>query len=131
MNRRKARKTALELIFSSQFLTEESARDILDERIKNGMSVDEYVEEVFLGVSDKAKQIDTVITKYLQGWSFERLSKISVAILRLAVYEILYTEIPDSVSANEAVELAKEYAEEKASTFINGVLAKVIAEKNQ
>ena len=131
MNRRKARKTVLELIFSSQFLTEESARDILDERIKNGMSADEYVEEVFLGVSDEAEQIDTVITKYLQGWSFERLSKISIAILRLAVYEILYTEIPDSVSANEAVELAKEYAEEKASTFINGVLAKVIAEKNQ
>jgi N utilization substance protein B len=131
MNRRKARKTVLELIFSSQFLTEESARDILDERIKNGMSVDEYVEEVFLGVSDKAEQIDAVITKYLQGWSFERLSKISIAILRLAVYEILYTEIPDSVSANEAVELAKEYAEEKASTFINGVLAKVIGEKNQ
>ena len=71
------------------------------------------------------------ILKNLKNWTIDRIFKIDLAILRLAIYEILYMEdIPVKVSVNEAVELAKEYGNNDSKSFVNGLLAKVIESKD-
>ena len=65
-----------------------------------------------------------------QDWKIERISKVTLAILKLSVYEIVYAKIPFKVSINEAVELAKKYGEDTAPVFINGILASVVKENN-
>ena len=76
------------------------------------------------------KTIDEIILSKLKNWSLDRIAKIDLAILRLAIYEILYVDsIPVKVSANEAVELAKTYGNNDSKSFVNGVIAKVIESK--
>ena len=74
------------------------------------------------GVFEKTEEIDERISKYLRGWTIERLSKVDLAILRLGTYELMSGKTPSAVIVNEAVELAKKYSTEKAGAFINGVL---------
>ena len=84
---------------------------------------DKFTETVFEGVSACSPDLDELIGKYSNGWSSERMSKISLAILRLSVFEMKYLDdVPMSVSINEAVELAKKYDNDDAPAFINGVL---------
>ena len=72
-------------------------------------------------------KIDDYIRKYAKGWSLERMARVDLAIIRLALYELLFMDdIPISVSINEAVELAKKYGNEKSSSFINGILGNFI-----
>lgn len=90
-----------------------------------------YIVSTANGIFEKKDTLDDVIAKHLKaGWRTDRLSKVSLAILRLAVYEILFIDdIPDSVSVNEAVELAKAYDIDEAPSFINGVLSNILASK--
>ena len=79
------------------------------------------------GIAEKKDELDEKIKTYLKGWTMDRISKTDLAILRLAVYEMLYREdIPCKVSINEAIELAKAFCEETSPAFINGVLAGVV-----
>ena len=89
-----------------------------------------YAQAVATGIEARRDEIDAEISKYLKkGWSLRRISRPSLAILRLAVYEILYLEsVPDSVSVNEAVELAKKYTIDE-SGFVNGILGSLIRAK--
>ena len=90
-----------------------------------------YIVSTANGIFAQKDTLDEVITKNLKpGWKTERLSKVSLAVLRLAVYEVLYVDdIPDHVAVNEAVELAKQYDIDEAPAFINGVLSGVLKEK--
>jgi N utilization substance protein B len=86
-----------------------------------------YIREKTLDVADRLGEIDEIINTYSEGWSTNRLGKAELAIMRLAVYEIKFDdEIPNSVAINEAVELSKKYGGDSSSSFVNGVLAKVI-----
>ena len=87
----------------------------------------EEKQEFYLTKNDEIKLeiIDGVIGRHAKGWKTSRISKVSRSILRLCVYEMLYEEIPYSVSINEAVELAKKFDDEKARPFINGILNSV------
>ena len=77
-------------------------------------------------MEENSQQIDSVISQHIRGWSLHRLSKVALALLRLAVYEMLFDDsIPTSVSINEAVELAKMYGGKEDAPYINGVLATV------
>ena len=79
------------------------------------------------GISDNLSSIDESIEKNSNGWKLNRIGKAELAILRVAVFEILYdSDIPDKVAINEAVELAKEYADPKSAAFINGVLSGLV-----
>lgn len=80
---------------------------------------------------EKQAEIDPVIEKYSVGWKIARMSKVAVAVLRLAVYEILYTETPVGVAINEAVELSKKYASKEDCAFVNGVLGSVAKEEKK
>ena len=86
----------------------------------------EYIERVVRGAVEKIDQIDSVIDGVSNDWKVERISCVSIAVLRLAVYEIMFCEdIPSAVSINEAVRLAKKYEGDETAPFINGVLGKI------
>lgn len=88
-----------------------------------------YVQKVVAGVEASLDEINCMIEKNLMGWEMERVSKISIAILRLSIYEIMHMDdIPVEVSANEAVTIAKKYDSQSAGSFVNGILGKVIQE---
>ena len=126
MNRRKQRELIFLLLFENiftgysldelkeiKFLTEEFSPE----------DFDDFIEKYFIEIQEKIPAIDELITKFSLKWGKERLSKVALAILRLAVYEMLYQdEIPTSVAINEAVELSKKYGADKESSFINGML---------
>ena len=91
-----------------------------------------YISEISHGVYEKSKELDNYIKEHLKGWTMDRICKTDLAILKLAIYEILYRDdIPYKVSINEAVELAKMFSEENSPSFINGVLAEIINKKEK
>lgn len=91
-----------------------------------------YIEAIVGGVNSLSEEIDELIKPKLKKWTINRLSKINLAILRLAIYEIVYdNEIPDKVAANEAIELAKKYGGDESASFINGVLGSIIKDKKE
>lgn len=131
MTRKQARETAFILIFEKQFL-DYSAEEILENaKLVRDIETDEYVKTVFFGVYENLKVLDEIISENSVGWSIERISKTALAVLRLSLYEIKFmSEIPLSVSINEAVELAKKYATKEDSAFINGILSTVAKKEN-
>ena len=124
MKRSEAREWAFKLIFESQFHPELTFGELYENAESiDGFQKDKFTETVFEGVSACSPDLDELIGKYSNGWSSERMSKISLAILRLSVFEMKYLDdVPMSVSINEAVELAKKYDNDDAPAFINGVL---------
>ena len=124
ISRREAREQILGLLFETEFRSDEEyveifARSCEDREIPN----DEYIKKAYYAINAELETIDNAIGKHAKGWKTNRLSKISRSILRLAAYEMLFeTEVPYSVSINEAVELSKKYDDDKARAFINGVL---------
>lgn len=134
MNRREAREEAFKLVF--QITAQRDCYPEVVERFaeenaalkKTDRKQFKYIVAAANSVFEKVEEIDGIIAANLsEDWKVERLSKMSLAILRLAVYEIQYVEdIPDTVSVNEAVELAKVYDTDDAPAFINGVLAGVL-----
>ena len=88
----------------------------------------DFVNEIVMGVIEKKDEIDSLINNKLVNWNLSRLGLTDQAILRMAVYEILYTDTPNVVCIDEAVELSKKYSDEKVSKMINGVLDKIYHE---
>ena len=125
LGKRKIRKLVLGLVFGYNFNKETDAIQYYNDAYDNFCCEDdenESVKSTFLGICDNVENIDEIISQNLQGWALSRLSKVTLSILRLSVYEMKYKELPPAISINEAVELAKEYAEDGASSYINGVL---------
>lgn len=134
MNRRQAREQAFILIFERS-INHDPVRTIIDNaETSESVRIDEFAERVAGGAERNEAVIDGVIGKYIRGWTLGRLSKVSLALLRLALYEMEFEpEIPVSVSINEAVTLAGKYGGAEDAPFINGVLgsaAKEIGEKD-
>ena len=133
MSRKKARDNAFKCIYELEFIKDKNLDDILSncyEENNNSTEEKEYIQMIVNGVKENIKKIDDIILSKLKNWSLDRIAKIDLAILRLAIYEILYVDsIPNKVSANEAVELAKTYGNNDSKSFVNGVIAKVIEDK--
>jgi N utilization substance protein B len=130
MARRLAREAAMSLLYQRIF-SERYDIDELKGMVDNELELDErdisYIEDIIEGCNRNMEKIDNIIRRNSKGWKFERISKVDLSILRLALYEILYRDdIPESVSINEAVELAKKYGGEKTGSFINGILGSFI-----
>lgn len=125
LGKRKVRKYAFELVFGYEFNKEEAALSYYEKAYDNFICEDdeeESVKNLFLGICDNVESIDTIIKDNLSGWKINRISKASLSLMRLSVYEMLFAKLPAAISINEAVELAKEYCEDGAATYINGVL---------
>lgn len=133
MSRKKARDNAFKCVYELEFGRDENLDKILEYCYKendNKAEEKEYIEMVLKGIKEHLEEIDEIILSKLKNWSIDRIAKIDLAILRLAIYEIMYVEdIPEKVSANEAVELAKTYGNNDSKSFVNGVIAKVIESK--
>ena len=86
-----------------------------------------YIRRLVAGVAEHAAELDSDIEKYAQGWRFERISLVASAIMRVAMYEMLYmADIPAGVAINEAVEIAKNYESPEVVKFINGILGSFV-----
>ena len=104
----------------------------VDEIIAEVSLIDsEYIKEIVYGVLTYKNEIDKLANKYLDGWTIDRLGNTDIAILRMGIFELLYTNTPDVVAINEAVELAKNYSDDSVRKMINGVLDKIYHEKVQ
>ena len=136
MSRKVAREVAFKIIFELAFQHDEEAKKLFEKLLKASeekydMTEEDntYVDEIIVGIQSNENAIDEKIKSHLKDWSFDRISKVDVAILRLAIYEIAYRkDIPCKVSVNEAVELAKIFSDESSPAFINGVLAEILKE---
>lgn len=130
MSRRELRKNIFLLLFRIEFNTREELQEqtemLLEEKPEISEADSSYIRNKVDAILDVQEEIDQTIMKICTGWRLERLGKTELAILRLAVYEMLKDDdIPKGVAINEALELAKIYCSEDAPRFINGVLAKL------
>lgn len=134
MERSAIREITFKLVYSLEIQKEVD----LEEQIKlyieanniENNNAKEYINDTVLGIDKNKSEIINLIEKNLKAdWKIQRISKIDLSILKLAIYEIKYKEIPYKVAINEAVELAKKYGEETSKTFVNGMLASIVKEE--
>ncbi|MBS5874410.1 MAG: transcription antitermination factor NusB [Clostridiales bacterium] len=127
MTRRQAREQAFTLIFEKSFHPEITVEEIISAAVEaRYLQTDEFAVLLAKTVDEKQPEIDSMIEQNAIGWRKDRISRVSLSLLRLALCEMLYIEdVPTSVSINEAVELAKIYASQEDASFINGVLGTV------
>lgn len=127
MTRKESREQAFILVFENIFRNETITELFEIAKLYGDFVEDEYCVNIVNTVENNKSSIDEIISKYAKGWKLERLSKVSLAALRIAIAEIEYLdEIPTSVSVNEAVELVKKYATVDDSSFVNGILGSFI-----
>ena len=128
--RSKARKQALDLLFESDIrgtnvLELLNLRDVVEEG-PDARPIREYTRSLVIGVNENARKIDELITTYAQGWDMDRMPNVDRNILRLGIFEILWSsEIPDGVAIDEALDLAKQLSTEDSAGFIHGVLGRI------
>lgn len=127
-DRRIAREAALSLLYSGD-IAESDLEQVIEEGSypADDVNLSEYAEQLVLGVVDNLDDIDSKLASTSENWALDRMPVVDRAILRLAVYEMVYVdEVPVSVAINEAVELAKAYGgEDDSSRFVNGVLGRI------
>lgn len=123
MNRTELRKKIMTILYQI-FLYESNNVDYdVKEVIKESVKVEnEFVNDIVNGVLEYRNDIDKIANKHLKDWTIDRLGKTDQAILRMGIYELVYTDTPEIVSINEAVELANSYSDEKVKSMINAVL---------
>jgi N utilization substance protein B len=133
--RSKARKQALDLLYE----TDIRGTNLVETLISRDVPVDgpdarpirEYTRQLVNGVSDNRRKIDELITTYAQGWDMDRLPAVDRNILRLGIFEILWSaEVPTSVAIDEALVLAKELSSDESSKYIHGVLGRIASKKD-
>lgn len=126
MNRTELRKKIMTILYQIFLYQANNVDYDTDEVIKETMPIEnEFVNDMVKGVLEYKNDIDKIANKNLKDWNIDRLGKTDQAILRMGIYELVYTETPEVVAINEAVELAKEYSDEKVKNMINAVLDNV------
>jgi len=132
MNRSQKREFAFKLLYQIEVqkeINEEAINLYLENNEITDEEAKEYISGIANGINDNLEKIEDLIQKNIkEEWKLERISKINLALLKLAIYEIKYSELPYKVVINEVVELAKKYGEESSQSFINGVLASIVKE---
>ena len=128
--RSKARKRAVDVLYESDVRGVDLA-DTLRERLALGdPPVNQYTVELVEGAREHRARIDEILAAYADGWTIARMPGVDRAVLRLAVYELLYRDdVPDAVAIDEAVELAKSLSTDESPRFVNGVLARVLRDR--
>ena len=137
MNRSKIRELAFELLYSLEIQKVE--KESIEKQIKifletneiTDKKAEEYFTDVVYGIQTNSEKIqETISSNLASNWKIERISKISLVLLKLSTYELIYKKIPYKVVINEVVELAKLYGDENAPSFINGVLGNIVKQNN-
>lgn len=133
MNRKKSREKAMEILFGmliSKDTREEAIENFKENYEKEIKEIDfNYINKTIAGVEENEKELNLLIEESLQNWKIDRISKVNLVILKIALYEMKYVdEIPNKVAINEALDIARKYSDEKSVSFINGVLDKILKE---
>ncbi len=136
MTRSEGRALAFELLYS--FEIQKIAKSEQTEQIELFLEqneikeekVSKYIKETIEGISNQEEEIKKMISANLkEKWDIARISKVDISLLKLGIYEIIYSKLPYKVVVNEVVELAKKYGDEPAPSFVNGILANIIKEQ--
>ena len=133
--RSKARKQALDVLYESDIrgndlLQTLQSRDVVEEG-PDARPIRDYTKELVNGVAENRRKIDELITTYAQGWDMDRLPAVDRNILRLGIFEILWSsEVPISVAIDESLALAKELSSDESSKYIHGVLGRIASIKD-
>ena len=128
--RSKARKQALDILYESDIrgssaLATLEARDVSEDG-PDARPIREFAKELISGVSENKRKIDELIATYAQGWDMDRLAAVDRNILRLGIYEIVWSdELADGIAIDEAISLAKDLSTDDSATFIHGLLGKI------
>lgn len=132
MQRTAMRELAFKLVYEMEVQKDENQIDIfLENNEITDEKVIEYLKDIQKGIIEHSEEIDNLIKNNLkENWSLNRISKINLSLIKIAIYEMIYKKLPYKVAINEVVELAKKYADDSAPVFINGILASVVKEKN-
>ena len=133
MNRSDMREHTFKLIYSLEIQKVDNIQEQVDLYFESNNIKDEetkkYITDAILGIEKNKAEILSDIEKNLkEEWKLNRISKMDLSVLKLAIYEIKFSEVPYKVSINEAVELAKKYGEDKSKKFVNGILASIVKE---
>lgn len=129
-NRSELRRQIMTILYQINVYQNSKIEYDIDTIMKDVVEIEnEFVKEVVYGVITYQKDIDQMANQYLEGWTIDRLGNTDSAILRMGIYELLYTDTPDIVCINEAVELAKTYSDDHVRKMINGVLDKIYHNK--
>ncbi len=129
--RRRSREQAFIILFEKSFNNDMSVQEIVEIAVESEViTADKFMDKILLAAEANIDAIDAEIEKNLKGWSKSRISKVSLALLRMAIAEMNYLEdIPVGVSINEAVEICKVYGSDEDKSFVNGVLGSVSRSK--
>jgi len=135
MNRSAIRELAFKLIYSLEIQKEENKEEQIELFLEcnevESKQAEEYLKSTIEGINKNIEPIISLIQSNLKAdWKIERISKIDLSLLKLAIYEIKYTDIPYKVAINEVVELSKKYGEDTSKNFVNGVLASIVKDMN-
>ena len=130
LNRSELRKIIMTILYQMNVYDKNKIQYKVEEVIKEVLNIDnEFVKEVVYGVITYKNEIDELANKYMTGWTIDRLGNTDQAILRMGIYELAYTKVPEIVAINEAVELAKSYSDDDVRKMINGILDKIYHNK--
>ena len=124
------RECAFKLVYSVQKSKEytEEQFDVMCQAIKiTSRNGKKYIKDIFFGVGEHEEEFNKMISDCLKtGWTIDRIMNIDLALLKVAIYEMIYKEIPYKIIINDIVELAKKYSDEVSPKFINGILAQIV-----
>lgn len=130
MTRSELREKVMIILYQADIMKKSKVDWNVENLIDSNLAIDnEFVRDIVYGVTTYQNVIDDLANKYMKDWDIERIDKTGAAILRIAIYEIKYTDTPNIVVINEAIELAKKYSDENVRKIINAVLDKIINEE--
>lgn len=127
MTRREAREQAFMVLFEKTFSNESTIREIIETAEEAELiKINSFADSLLVAVENNSDAIDKIIEENSRGWAIQRLPRVSLAVLRLAIGEMMFVEdVPTGVSVNEAIELVKKYGTSEDASFVNGVLGTV------
>lgn len=133
MQRTKMREMAFKLIYEIE-IQKEISDSLINNFIDSNSITDneaiEYLKDIVYGIESHKEEIEPLISQNLkENWTLSRISKINLSLLKIAIYEMLYKDLPYKVAINEVIELAKKYADDSSPIFINGILASIVKQK--
>ncbi|MBE6160777.1 MAG: transcription antitermination factor NusB [Firmicutes bacterium] len=127
--RSELREKCMVILYQNEILNKTNENTPIEEIIDNNLDIkSDFVNSIVNGVIDHYNEIDEIANKYMNDWTIDRLDKTGASILRIAIYELKYTDTPEIVIINEAIELAKKYSDDSVRKMINAVLDKIIKE---
>ncbi len=127
--RSELREKCMIILYQYEIMNAGKTKTPIEEIIKDNIEVEnEFVNTIVNGVLDHIEELNTLANRYMTDWTIDRIDKIGSAILRVAIYELKYTDTPEVVVINEAIELAKKYCDDNIKKMINAILDKIIKE---